>query len=736
MPPPASPARQRVARWLCSLAVMVLLASLCSRAFLAEMPFRIQPVRNIAAAMVPVGPGGAMVDVDRSDLARIVFAIALLAATGLWALSGAVRGRLEVCCRPMGLGVVLFAAGSLGSVWAASDRPSAWLAWIDQVSLLSAGFVTIQLCRDGRAFRQVALSLAGLGIALGVKAVYEFGWEIPDRIAYFHAYGSAAAGLVAGEPGQAELASRILDNKVSGFFSLANLFGAAMCVLAAAAVGLAVAKIASARWQTRQGPALAKGQVAPEPIAAGLAAVGAALAVVALVLTRSRGAIGAFCVAAVAVAIVLRYRAQLARHWRKAVVAVAGLVVAGAAAVTAVGLARDSLGVKTLTIRWFYWTASAEVLAEYPVQGVGPGNFASAYLPVRRYQAEEAVKTPHNAVLHALVQYGWPVGLLWIALAGGMVVLAVRPGGEPPEPPAEARPTDRRGVLGVGLVAAGCVVAARSAQASPPEANISFFILDAVFPGLVLAVALTVAGWWPVRTDEPSRSGWLRVALAGGAGAFALHNMVTFGFWAPGVAMAFWIAAGAAAGGAARPGRVLRAGRWAVLAVAVVLLGAGVLVARPIVARHSAAADLAASLRYRQGPAARADAERLARADATDALAAMSAARVFAAMGDHARALDLAGQATQRDPKRSSAWRLRAEAAAALGRPAGTFYARAIELDPANARLRLAYAGWLWQAGQAELARQQVRTAREIDDALRAFDPDSDALLTPAELQG
>lgn len=730
--PPSLSARDRIARCLTSAALLVLLAALCSRAFIAEMPFRIQPVRNIAAAMRPTDESSALVEADRGETARIVFALALLGAVALWAAGGAVAARLNVSCWPIGAGAVLFAVGSLGGVLAASDRPSAWLGWIEQLSLIAAGFVTIQLARDGRGLRLIALTAAGLAITLGVKALYQFGWEIPERIAYFHAYGSAAAGLAEGDPGQAQLASRILDDTVSGFFSLANLFGAELCILAAVGAGLAGAKIASARRQAKLGPARPKGQIPPAPIAAALTAIGAALAVAALVLTRSRGAIGAFFSVAVAVAFGIRLRAWLERHWRAAALVAVALLMLGASAVVAVGLSRDRLGVKTLTIRWFYWTASADILAAHPAQGVGPGNFAAAYLAVRRPEAEEAVKTPHNAPLHALVQFGWPSGLVWIALAGSMVVLAWRPGPAKPRPPVE-----RITVLNPTIVIAFAAVAsitARWAMAGAAGENVSVLIIDAVLPGALLAAGLALAAWWPGRDQHQSdEARWLRPALACGAAAFAVHNLVTFGFWAPGVATAFWISAGAAVGSAGRTGRDLRGGRWAVLAGAAVLLGAGCVIARPIFARQAAAADVALALRSRQPLIVRAAAERLARADDSDALSAMSAARVFAALGDHARAMDLAGEATRRDPKRSSAWRLRAEAAEALGRPAGTFYDRAIELDPANARLRLAYAGWLLRRGQIDQGGLQIRAARRIDAALRSFDPQSDALLSPAD---
>jgi tetratricopeptide (TPR) repeat protein len=61
------------------------------------------------------------------------------------------------------------------------------------------------------------------------------------------------------------------------------------------------------------------------------------------------------------------------------------------------------------------------------------------------------------------------------------------------------------------------------------------------------------------------------------------------------------------------------------------------------------------------------------------------------------------------------------------------YYCRAVELNPADARLRIEYAGYLLLAEEKAEALRQLDAAEEIDRRLRAFDPDSHKLLNDAE---
>ena len=78
-----------------SVAFAILLACLAARPFIAELPFGSSMVR-MAAAQAGDEPGGPAVTSDRSELARVTFAVALLAAGMVWLFSGALAGRLTV----------------------------------------------------------------------------------------------------------------------------------------------------------------------------------------------------------------------------------------------------------------------------------------------------------------------------------------------------------------------------------------------------------------------------------------------------------------------------------------------------------------------------------------------------------------------------------------------------------------------------------------------------------------
>ena len=68
-------------------------------------------------------------------------------------------------------------------------------------------------------------------------------------------------------------------------------------------------------------------------------------------------------------------------------------------------------GGNSMLVRWQYWTASAQMVADHPLSGVGPGNFSDYYPHYKPAAALESVADPHNWPLSLITQYG-PLGLL------------------------------------------------------------------------------------------------------------------------------------------------------------------------------------------------------------------------------------------------------------------------------------------------------------------------------------
>ncbi|MCK4275855.1 MAG: O-antigen ligase family protein, partial [Phycisphaerae bacterium] len=409
---PAAPT-ERFGRCVQTAGFALLLAVVAARPFLGEMTFRSSVLRGAFAA---ASTGADQIArYDRSELARVHLGSVLLAGCLLWFIGGAIRGRLAIRYGFLLWAIVAFGVLSFISAQYASDKRAALNGWMEQVSLISAGFVALQICADRRRFAMVMIVLAALGGALAVKGIYQYFVEAPERIVDFrmyHAERLAALGWAPETPQARLIRLRMLDKAPFGFFSLANLYASLMVVLLGSGVGLAADKIAHAARGFDQWRRGRRGAEIHTPTLAALLGVLVPVGVVvALVLTRSRGAIAAAAAATVAGILVGFFGSFFARHWRKAVLIVVSVFLLGAGLVIAYGLKHDRLPTRTMRYRWYYWTGAAEVLADRPVLGAGAGNFHTAYLPHRRPEAEEEVKTPHNVVMHALSQYGLLGGL-------------------------------------------------------------------------------------------------------------------------------------------------------------------------------------------------------------------------------------------------------------------------------------------------------------------------------------
>ena len=736
-------------------ALAVMLACLAARGLLSEMPWDASVIHAVKDA-----GGDAALHARRPNPSRpirVVLACALLSSAGLWLLGRARAGSVEIRHRWLGVLMGVFALWSLASSFGAANRRAAWTGWIEQVSLLVGCFTAVQMCRRRRA-RDLLLSAAVAAcVVLAAKSAWQMAFEFPVNHGEWRQHSAELlrqAGHDPDSPDARMLAARMLADTPYGFMNLSNPFGSLMIVLGFFAAGLAVEKFAASR-ATRPVPGAAPpGEIHLPAMAAALTAAVAAAAGVVVLLTRSRGAIVAMVVAAAGAYGVSRYRRALGRHWRKALLIVAAVVALAAAAVAGYGLEHDRLPTKTMTFRWYYWTGAAGIIAERPVFGTGGGNFPGAYLRHRRAEAEEAVKMPHNFVIHALCQYGVPGGVCLVAVVAYVLCASARPGEGASGPGQAARgekdPAAARPPAAMFAGAAALALVGRWLfYIHNPSGGALVFVLDVLCPALLLAGALAFAYWQggAARRGGPV-SATARVLLVCGLAGFVLHNAVTFSMWMPGAATVFWVLGGLclSQAPAGRPLRLVRA-RWPAALVAVVLIAAvALLQCPPAVRAYLHARDLAAAVRAGNLPAALAPAGRAAEADPSSAMAAVDAAMVAAhaaanAPSEHqartlGRARHWARQAVLRDETNAEAHKV---AGTTLFRPRGTgqqwrdslgHFERATELDPMNMRLRLTYAWYLLKADRHQACVGQLRRVRDID---RSLPEESMMRLTDAE---
>jgi len=719
-----------------TVALVLLLACVAARPLLSQLHYDVSTILTPAAADGRTSTIHARWT-SASHVLRVALAGALLLAAALSVLADARGGAIEV--RRLWLAVLMaaFALLSLLSTLFAADQRSAWTAWIEQISLMAACLAVARLCGRRPARDLVLAAVVAACVVLVAKSAWQVAVEFPGSQSQWRKNSAEVLRKGGYAPGSIDarlLEKRMMAGTPYGFGGLSNPFASMMIVLSFAAAALAVERFSAARADRKASDRAPSRDLHLPTMAAVLIAAIAAAGGIVVVLTRSRGAIAAMVLAALAAAGVYRFRGALKRRWRRAMLVVAGLAVLGASMVVGHGLTHDSLPTRTMTFRWYYWTGAARIVGEDPVLGTGPGNFANAYLRHRRIEAEEEIKAPHNVVAHALSQYGLPGGLCFVAIVAWVLAAAARPG-EADQALAD-EPSDRPGPGAKPMIAAAATLALAGRWLfHDPAGGVILLALNTILPVIALAGALVLARWRggakPRNTPLPVVS---RILLACGLVGFVLHNGVTFSMWMPAEALAFWTVAGlclsqSPAGRTWRlTGRRAVVAGWAtVLLVLLVTVGLGApplkaLMSTRRMARQVNAGDLAGAM---SSARAAAEADEACVTTALDAARlAFHASTVAPSVDQEERrlreALRWAEATIERDATDPRGHLTAAEALIRLGtgqdrRDALDHLARATSLDPMNMRYRLRYALALLNAGRNAQCLDQLREALRID---------------------
>ncbi len=532
-----------------AVATAALAAARCLSPVLPEVWFDVDPVLDPDPA---VGMSPTMV--MWIDMIIVFLAGVMLAGEAVSRRGGDLLV-LALWFLPMGL-IIL---------WALRGTHHAQVAvpWIAGVSAAAA---LAHACRDSGTRRAVLSVLIAISGPLVLQGFVQWGWTIPDTIAWFEVHQSQVLASLGLEPGSAAALvyeRRLMDGGASGWFSSPNVYGGVLAGCAVAWSGLFV------QARRRNASAYIGGVL--------LVSAAASAAVVGL-----SGSVGGLVVLGIGLALLaIGSRGIISIAWARRCAVLIPLC-AAAAPLAAAMLGDAALAIpggRSLVIRGQYAQGAVAIIASEPVQGVGPGGFQDAWLQHRPPAAPEEITSAHAMAVDWWAAAG-AGALAWAVL---VMILAWRVGGRVST--AEADPEDGR--AGAVWAAIGGVGAAAMAASTVCSAWPSLDAGEQVIrvAGLCL---VPVLAWAAAVSIRGAGARW---AMLGAVVLLLAHAQVDMLLHNP--ASVVWVLAllGGASCASGR-GRPVVAGAGAALAAGVGLVIAVVVLPR-IQARDAASAAAA-----------------------------------------------------------------------------------------------------------------------------------------------
>ena len=474
-----------------------------------------------------------------NDGLSLILSAVLIIGSLVWVSVAVCGGKESWRITWMEVGVGLFATAWVVGVFFASDKRAAITDLVTMLGPMAAAMVLVQVLDSLRLLRLVLMVIVALGAVCAYQCADQFFSSNAMMIKQYEEHPEEQLGqfgIGENEFKRKAYEHRLYSKDVRGFFATGNSAGSFFLLAIFACIGLAVTDRAG------EGKSFIVRML--------LYAMAGGVCVFGLLLTHSKGAIGAGVVAGGLGVFLRLFGGLLRRHWRVVLLVCVIGAVGVVWVVVSYGMEHDTLpGGNSMLVRWQYWVGAWKMYAAKPYTGVGGGNFGNYYTHYKIAAAPETVKDPHCFALSILSQYG-PVGLVGFVGAIGMLAVSsigagkrcltplIRHGEKSLLPP----------LITVGAVVAGCMLVFRPLLIGVEQSSdIAVMVYVGIFL-FVVPVVFFVISYLLLFKAESMGGG--KAGLRGGViaifcGVFGvlLHNLIDFAIFEPGVLTTFWVMA-------------------------------------------------------------------------------------------------------------------------------------------------------------------------------------------------
>ncbi len=441
----------------------------------------------------------------------------------------------------MEIGLGIFCVGAFVAGLAAADKRLAITDVAVFLAPLLTAFLLVQILDSQSKIKLMLAVIAALGVISAYQCAEQFFVSNQMTIEQYQEDPQSLLGPLGIEPDSFQqflFEHRLYSKGVRGFFTTRNSAGSFALMALFAAIALFIDKFKNRRSDTSGLWYL---------LGCGL---GVAVILFSLGLTRSKGAFIGLFFAATAFFMFLLFGNWLKAHKRAILAACLLLGIAGGWVVVSYGLSHDRLpGGGSMLVRGQYWHASAKMYADHPLTGVGPGNFGDFYTRYKPAAALESVADPHNFPLSILTQYG-PLGLLGflVMLLAPLWKLLATTSGTPYKEINRLKPTFRTQAILFLIVISTVLLFIRpifmpETFAETLDVIIYVIVTMHVAPVAVFIIAFVLFAGPLLKTRDSKteiRNTNTAVAVFCAILGVALHNLIDFAIFEPGVLTTFW----------------------------------------------------------------------------------------------------------------------------------------------------------------------------------------------------
>lgn len=472
------------------------------------------------------------------ELISLVFTSVLLVCVLLWLTGLCFRKVFVYYFTALELPALIFCIAGFIGIMIASNKRAAVSDLVTLAVPVFSAMVLVQILDSDSKIRLILAVIVALACASAYRCVGQFFTEAQLVVDQYKADPQSVLQAMGVTPGTLEAwmaEHRILTKGVSGFFKTGNSV-ASFAILAV---------FAGTALFAEQLRALFKNKRRWVPVLMTASAV--VIVLLNFLLVRSKGGTVGFILALLLFILLLCLGTFIKKHRKGLLFFVVLTVVAAFVVVINYGLRHGRLpGGNSMLVRWQYWTGAAQMYADHPLTGVGPGNFVSYYPQYKAPGAIEVVNDPHNFVIALLTQYG-PLGLTaFLALLFVPLWRALNPRVEYDSQISKSQTSGYAFPLTVAVVVSAVLLIVRPIlepmeTEGTPFAGVAYaFAALYVMPAIIFLIGFALAWAYSHRSDRQLTEITVKAIFCACIGVY-IHNLIDFAVFEPGIYMTLWV---------------------------------------------------------------------------------------------------------------------------------------------------------------------------------------------------